>query len=204
MIAKVAVDKVTYPIDKLYNYIVPEEFYAALKPGYRVLVPFGRGNKRRQALVFEVINLSGNDEFTAKEDIDFKKLKAIEKVLDPEPFIDEEKIKLAYFMKERYFCTFFDAIKVMVPPGAKMKIKYKYFLNEHKADLSHVPLDKKSADILDYIRKFPIGVIKEEIVKYFGKSAEKSLQKLEESNLLKKIETISKKTMDAKLKKVKL
>ncbi|MFR7893301.1 MAG: hypothetical protein ACLU38_03710 [Dysosmobacter sp.] len=43
---KVAVSAAPYSIDKPYSYLVPESLAAATVPGVRVMVPFGRGNKR--------------------------------------------------------------------------------------------------------------------------------------------------------------
>jgi len=54
MIARVAVERSTFRFDKLFDYAVPEEMIGRIKPGSRVLVPFGRANKKMQALVFEL------------------------------------------------------------------------------------------------------------------------------------------------------
>ena len=51
MIAKVAIENLTYPADALFDYEVPAELEGALRPGCRVVVPFGGGNRRRQGMV---------------------------------------------------------------------------------------------------------------------------------------------------------
>lgn len=205
IIVKVAIDKVTYSSDKLYSYFLPENFNGDIKPGYRVLVPFGLGNKNRQALVFEVVNLSEEAKevsFTEKENINLEKVKEVSEVLDTEPFLDDDKIKLAYFMKERYFCTFFDTIKVMAPFGTNLKLKYKYFFNDDFENTKTI--NAEFSKVIDYIKKYPNGIKKENIIKYFGKEIEESLKKLEKLNIIKKIDFISKRTADSKLRKVKL
>lgn len=53
-IAKVAVNDATIHFDKLYSYLVPPDFSESLWPGSIVLVPFGRGNHPRMAVVLEV------------------------------------------------------------------------------------------------------------------------------------------------------
>ena len=53
-IAKVAVNDATIHFDKLYSYLVPPDFSESLWPGSIVLVPFGRGNHPRMAVVLEI------------------------------------------------------------------------------------------------------------------------------------------------------
>lgn len=202
ILVKVAIDKVTYSADKLYSYLLPESFNGDIKPGYRVLVPFGFGNKNRQALVFEVINLSEDIDFIKKENLNLEKIKTVFKVLDTEPFLDHDKIKLAYFMKERYFCTFFDAIKVMAPFGTNLKLNYRYFFNDE--NLTDSINNDSLNEMIEYIKSFSNGAKKEDIIKHFGKNTEENLKKLEKLDLIKKVDFISKKTADSKLKKVKL
>lgn len=105
-IAKVAVSAATYWIDKPYDYLVPEEFADFLRPGMRVSVPFARGNRRAEGIV---LTLSDHSEYD--------KLKSILAVLDSEPILTEDQIKLALFMRERFFCTVYEAIKAILPAG---------------------------------------------------------------------------------------
>ena len=74
--------------------------------GVRVVVPFGRGNRRSEGLVLSVNEKSERAE-----------LKYIEAVLDDAPVLTQEQIKLALWMSERFFCTVYDAIKAMLPSG---------------------------------------------------------------------------------------
>ena len=64
MIAQVAVSCAVYAIDQPYSYCVPENM--ALLPGMRVVVPFGRANRRTEAIVLALTN--GSEE-TLKEKI---------------------------------------------------------------------------------------------------------------------------------------
>lgn len=97
---------VAYHIDKLYDYKVPAEFKNILSVGCRVSVPFGRGNNERQAIVIEL--KEGHEDPCVE-------LKSITSVLCETPYFTEKMIKLAEFMKERTFCTLFDALKCMDP-----------------------------------------------------------------------------------------
>ena len=103
---KVAVSAAPYSIDKPYSYLVPESLAAAAVPGVRVMVPFGRGNKESEGLILARVQepkLPGS--------------KAIRQVLDPEPVLDKAGIDLALWMRGRYFCTVFEAVKTILPAG---------------------------------------------------------------------------------------
>ena len=102
---KVAVSAAPYSIDKPYSYLVPESLAAAV-PGVRVMVPFGRGNKESEGLILARVQepkLPGS--------------KAIRQILDPEPVLDKAGIDLALWMRGRYFCTVFEAVKTILPAG---------------------------------------------------------------------------------------
>ena len=109
MIAKIAVSAATFAIDKPYSYLVPDGLF--LQPGMRVQVPFGRGNRRTEGVVLSVE--PGREEA----------LKTIDCSLDEEPVLTQHMLRLAAFMRERYFCTFFEAIRVMLPSGLWFKTK---------------------------------------------------------------------------------
>ena len=103
---KVAVSAAPYSIDKPYSYLVPESLAAAAVPGVRVMVPFGRGNKESEGLILARVQepkLPGS--------------KAIRQILDPEPVLDKAGIDLALWMRGRYFCTVFEAVKTILPAG---------------------------------------------------------------------------------------
>ncbi len=105
-IAKIAVSTAPYWIDKPYDYLIPEELQSAALPGVRVYVPFSRSNRLCEGVILAVTD-QGSPE----------KCKPILKLLDAEPVITEEQIKLALFMRERFFCTVYDAVKAMLPAG---------------------------------------------------------------------------------------
>ena len=109
MIAKVAVAAANFAIDKPYSYLIPRNM--TVQPGQRVMLPFGRANKRTEGIVLTV------------EDGSADKLKAIESCLDETPMITESQLRLAAFLRERYFCTFFDAIRAMLPAGLWFRTK---------------------------------------------------------------------------------
>ena len=119
MIAKIAVAAANFAIDKPYSYYVPENL--TVRPGQRVMLPFGRANKRTEGIVLTVENGSAD------------KLKAIERCLDETPVLTDSQLRLAAFLRERYFCTFFDAIRVMLPAGLWFRTKLTVTLTEDRS-----------------------------------------------------------------------
>lgn len=102
-VAAVAVENSTFSFDKPFSYLLGGE---PCMPGCRVLVPFGRGNKCRQGIVLSV----GNEKSEAR-------LKSISQLIDDTPVINDEMLKLCEWLKDRTFCTYFDAVRAVLPSG---------------------------------------------------------------------------------------
>ena len=119
-IAKVAVAKAVYAIDRPYDYLIPPELEDRLRPGMRVLVPFAAGNRGSDGIVLSVCE---------KDDAD-QRLKLIEAVLDEEPVLDYKAIQLSLWMRERYFCTVYDCVKAMLPAGLYFALRDCVILRE--------------------------------------------------------------------------
>lgn len=129
MIAKIAVSAATFAIDKPYSYHIPEGM--VLQPGQRVTVPFGRGNRRSEGVVLSVEAGSAEN------------LKAVEKCLDEQPVVSPVLLRLAAFIRERYFCTFYEAIRAMLPAGLWFQTKESFSLTD---DLSWKEKTIKNSD----------------------------------------------------------
>ena len=127
MIAQIAVSAAIYAIDKPYSYWVPPHLSVA--PGMRVLVPFSQGNRRVEGMVLAVTD----GEETG--------LKSVAAVLDETPVLSESLLHLAAFLRERYFCTFYDAVKAMLPAGLWFSVQEEWTLevpvDEAKVAKSH-------------------------------------------------------------------
>lgn len=109
MIAQIAVSAAVYAIDKPYSYAVPPGM--ELMPGERVMVPFGRGNRSTEGVVLSL------------EEGDEAELKCVDRVLDQEPVLDDAMLRLAAFVRERYFCTFYQAVRAILPVGLWFQIQ---------------------------------------------------------------------------------
>ena len=105
-IAKIAVSRAIYAIDRPYDYLIPRELEDILSPGMRVLIPFGSGNRGTDGIVLSI-----------QEDHSAIALKAIETCLDDGPVLTPQGIQLALWMRDRYFCTVYDCVKAMLPSG---------------------------------------------------------------------------------------
>lgn len=127
MIAQIAVSAAIYAIDKPYSYWIPPQLSVA--PGMRVLVPFSQGNRRVEGVVLAVTD----GEETG--------LKSVAAVLDETPVLSEPLLHLAAFLRERYFCTFYDAVKAMLPAGLWFSVQEEWTLevpvDEAKVAKSH-------------------------------------------------------------------
>lgn len=116
-IAKVAVSAAPYSIDKPYDYLVPDTLLDAALPGIRVTVPFGRGNRTSEGVI--LARTRGEKS---------RGLKPLTTVLDPAPVLDENGIALALWLRQRYFCTMFEAVKTILPAGLWYRLEERFFL----------------------------------------------------------------------------
>ena len=105
-IAKVAVSAATFAIDKPYDYLIPDVLADKALVGTRVTVPFGRGNRSTEGMI--LARGAGPK---------VPRLKALETVLDREPVLDPWAISLALWMRRRYFCTMYEALRAILPVG---------------------------------------------------------------------------------------
>ncbi len=136
-VAKIAVSAAVYQIDRPYDYLIPEELADKAVPGVRVYVPFSRGNRRSEGVILAL-----------SESSDYKKLKSIISVLDDTPLLSQEQIKLALFMRERFFCTVYDAVKAMLPAGLWFDESGKRRVNDKYIEMARLAISPEDAQII--------------------------------------------------------
>ena len=122
LIAETAVSGTAYSFDMLFSYAVPERYCGKIACGSRVLVPFGRGNNRRIGIVMRLTEGSDTG------------LKPLVSLIDDAPVISEELRELAFFLREQTFCTYFDAVRIMLPPAMSVSFREKFRLSETFTD----------------------------------------------------------------------
>lgn len=135
----VAVDQAVYQIDRPFTYFVPVELVDTVRTGCRVLVPFGRSNSKKTGIVLSFSEADGSS-----------KLKPILKVLDPEPVLNERMLELAAYIREQTFCTWYSALRVLLPPGINYKIKTEYTLSEALSELN-ISLSDEERQIIELL-----------------------------------------------------
>ncbi|MEG0381018.1 MAG: DEAD/DEAH box helicase family protein, partial [Kurthia sp.] len=110
MIAQVIVDVSAYPVDRPFDYLVPQNMAQLIEAGCRVKVPFGH----RDVLGFVV-------GFVDETDVPQNKLKQVSKLLDIEPVITEEMLAMSKWMTHKTLCYEIDALQVMLPSALRAK-----------------------------------------------------------------------------------
>lgn len=187
LVARIAVENTAYSFDKPFDYLVPKKLADRCKAGMRVLVPFGRGNKKRQGVVLEVLYSQTDG------------LKSIICLLDNEPVLSEEMIKTAEFISEHCFCTLYDAIKTMLPAGISYKVTSVYGANEISDDALSLLSDEQRR-VYDYLFSKRKPVKSDMILDAFGYSDTEILDKLASDGILYKSDRAYRRVSDAVMK----
>lgn len=187
-VAAVAVENTAFSFDQPFSYLLGD---GECTPGCRVLVPFGRGDKCRQGFVLAVSEYNGKDN-----------LKRISQVIDEAPVLNDEMLKLVVWLRERTFCTYFEAAKAVLPSGMCHRTVTTYTAVPN-VDLSDFSSDEKQ------IYKFLLsqkGYIEgEKLLKKLGFSPEISLlEKMVKKGLLIRNFDSVRKTGDLTVKTVRL
>ena len=134
LIAETAVSGTAYSFDMLFSYAVPDKLAAKTACGCRVLVPFGKGNARRIGVVMKL------------SDGSTKGLKSLVSLVDEEPVISQELLRLAFYLRENTFCTYFDAVKTMLPPAMSVSAKETFRIVKNFTDIAS--LSEGAAELL--------------------------------------------------------
>ena len=119
-IAFVAVENAIYHFDHAFSYRIPEGM--DVRPGCRVAVPFGRGNAKRQGIVLRIGEDKADD------------LKSVSELLDSEPVLNDEMLRMCGFIKSHCFCTYYDAVKAMLPAGINYRLSLMYSVSVELGD----------------------------------------------------------------------
>lgn len=142
-LAAVAVSSTSFGYDKRYQYIIPIEMEDKICVGIRVLVPFGKGNRKRIAVVIRI------DEVTNE---DLSKFKPINSIIDTEALLNDEMIDLMMWIRNTTLCTYFDAFRTLIPIGLGVNMTTKYILVDSSESII-TNLSSDASDLLDKLKE---------------------------------------------------
>lgn len=193
LIALVAVDGTVFHIDKPYSYLIPENLSTSVKIGCRVTVPFGGGNRKRQGLVLG---------FSDSKDLE--KLKPIIELIDSEPILSDKMLSLVKWVKNHYFCTYYDVVKAVLPPGINYKYVPEYSISSNVTEEKIEQLENTEKAVALMLFNNKVTLTAQKIYAALGLEAEsKILDSLEKQGIVKKTENAVRKTGDASMKMIK-
>lgn len=189
LIAGVAVEDTVFHFDKLFSYTLPDELCTFAKVGCRVRVPFGGGNRSRQGIIVTISE--GNSEG----------LKEVSALLDTTPVLSDELLKMAEFMQKHYFCTYYEAVKAMLPAGLNFKITTVY---SSASDVELDSLDPEEQKIYNFVLKSSKPVKREKLMEVFGYEDIEPFEDLVRRGILIKSDDAFRKMGDASVRMIRL
>ncbi len=136
---EVAVAGTLYSFDMLFTYSVPPEFADDAEIGKRVIIPFGNGNKKYQGIILNICSSCSC----------IKPAKPVLSIIDREPVLNSEMMELVYWLREHTFCTYFDAVRTVLPAGMNIRIKETYQLSDEMPDTE---LSKEEENIVSFLK----------------------------------------------------
>ena len=174
-LAQIAVSGVPYAADRLYTYLIPEDLSGIVHPGMRVTVPFGRGNRRTEGFVLETLRGEVKSVY-----------KPLRETLDDTPVMNEEALRLVRWMKARYFCTYYDAFKAILPSGLWLRYKEYWRIAEGlDTDTALAAVSPDSVEALLLREIAGAGKADQEaLIKIGGDETPRALEKLHEKSLI--------------------
>ena len=134
MVAEVLVE--IEKLDKTFTYLIPSNLNIQI--GIRVLVPFGR--QKLEGFVVAI-----KDEIPSEY-----KLKEIIEVIDDNPILNNELLKLGKYLSKKTLCTLTSAYQTMLPSALKAKVNTK--------------INKKTVLYIKKIKEYTPVTEKEEII----------------------------------------
>lgn len=159
--ASVAVSNTSYGYDRRYKYLIPFDMTERVFAGSRVLVPFGKGNKKRIGVVLSIVPW---EELSADDKEKAHLFKPIRSVIDKEPLLNAEMLDMLLWIRETTLCTYFEAFRTLIPIGLSVNFTQKYeAVTENIPDAAQ--LSRKAARLWQDIQADPESV-------YDAKSAE--------------------------------
>ena len=192
LIASVAVEKAAYHFDKLFSYSVPIHLVQSVRPGCRVTVPFGNGNRKRQGMVFSL-----------GDETEISRIKPISQLLDETPLLNAEMLELAKWLKSNYYCTLFEAAKLLLPTGINIRIVRAYRISDKAQDFDD-ELSESETMLFMALMNSKATVEYDRLVQITGDETDRALASLVERGLIVRTDEAVRRVGDATIKMVRL
>ena len=154
-------------IDRAFTYKISNTHIEKAQVGMRVLVPFGRLNKKTEGFIVNVLD----DSFSP--DFEESKIKEVISFLDDTPMFDATMLDLAKWMKEKYYTTLFSCLKALTPSGVGLKNEYVYNILPYSG-----PLTKSQKEIYSYIEDLDRPVFFRDLVEVFSENIKPMLSNM--------------------------
>ena len=135
-------DDIPYPLDREFDYYIPAQMRSGITRGAFVTVPFGRGNRRRLALVTRLCEKSSTPE---------DKIKPIDSLCPDSMRLSEPLLGLCHYLKEQTLCTMGDAVHAMIPAAAMSRLSEYYMPADESDAASKASLSGREREIFEYI-----------------------------------------------------
>ena len=139
-------------VDRPFTYIIPDSMQENIKPGTKVMVPFGKGNKSTLGYVIHI---------TEHPDVPIVRLKEIEKIVLAQDATEGKMIELAAYIKETYGSTMINALKTVLPTKKEYRAKKRNRdeLKEHIAKAEPIELNSEQQAVFDdFTKEYDNGI----------------------------------------------
>ncbi|PAB58864.1 primosomal protein N' [Anaeromicrobium sediminis] len=143
LFANLIVNNKSKNTDMEYTYEIPDHLADIVQKGSKVIVPFGKINNIIEAYVLDIYE---------NKEAPFKNTKKIKDVVEEDSILTKELIGLCKWMKEKYLCTYMEAIRCVIPRGSSLKIKKEIQLNEENY-INYNTNSKIEQHIIDYLKE---------------------------------------------------
>ena len=134
-------DDIPYPLDREFDYYIPAQMRSGISRGAFVTVPFGRGNRRRLALVTDLC---------AETATPADKIKPIDSLCPDSMSLSEPLLGLCRYLKEQTLCTMGDAVHAMIPAAAMSRLSEFYTVAEGERD--ELPREGRDREVFEYVQ----------------------------------------------------
>lgn len=179
-------------VDRIFDYKIPKALENKIKKGMRVIVPFGNGNKKIEGYVIDICE---------NTDVPSDKIKSIIKECDDFPIFSDSMLKLAFWLKEKYYTTLSSCLKTIMPSGISIKSKWLVVLLDYD---ENIDVTEREKEIIEFIFENNNVVYKSDIETYFGKNISNILNSLKNKKIIAIRQSVTGKSFEKKIRCVKL